>query len=220
MKNVNQAKDSLETILNQSEYQIYLQDNRNFIQVWWDNIKAWISDLFSSWLSSLQPTSSVGDALVVLLLIAAVILVFFFIFLSSRNWLRKRSLKNYQPLHHLKEHDWSSLDHFQEANRLETQLAYAEATRHLFLSFLLILHEKEWLEARMWKTNWEYYAELQATKSDLASDFYQLALIFEEVTYGEKKIPEKDFFSYRERIKKGLDDFKRSDDVELDREGE
>jgi len=122
-------------------------------------------------------------------------------------------------LHQLKEHDWSSIDHLQEANRLETEQAYAKATRHLFLSFLLILHEKELLEARMWKTNWEYYAELQAAKSNLANDFYQVALIFEEVTYGEKKIPEKAFVSYRERITKGLDYFNRSD-VELDREGE
>ncbi|GGM30304.1 hypothetical protein GCM10011351_15560 [Paraliobacillus quinghaiensis] len=219
MKNVNQAKDSLEMILNQSEYQIYLQDNRNFIQIWWDKFKNWIMDLFSSWFSSLQPSSSVGDALVVLLLIAAIILVFFFIFLSSRNWIRKRNLKNYQPMHQLKEQDFSSLDHLNEANRLETKQAYAEATRHLFLAFLLALHEKELLEARMWKTNWEYYAELQVANSDLASEFYQLALIFEEVTYGEKWISEKAFFSYRERITKGLNDFKLTI-VELDREGD
>lgn len=210
MTNIKQAKESIEAILNQQEYQVYYQDHRNFIQVWWDKFKAWIGDLLSNWFSSFEPTSSVGDALIILALIVAVILVFLVIFLSSRNWVRKRRFKYRHPLQQLNEEDWSSQNHLNEANRLEQIEAYPEATRHLFLTFLLVLHEYEWLEARMWKTNWEYYDELKGTKSNLANDFYQLALFFEEVRYGEHIIEAKAYVSYRNQIEKWLVELKSS----------
>lgn len=210
MISLNQAEDSLETILNQPEYQVYYRDNRNFIQIWWDKFKTWIGDLLSDWFSSLEPTSNVGDAIIILLLIAGIVFVCFVLFLSSRNWMRKRSLRNDQPLYQLKEQDWSSFDHFKEANRLEQQQSYSMATRHLFLTFLLTLHEKEWLEARMWKTNWEYYDELKVVRINLADDFYQLALFFEEVTYGAHKIEGKAYLTYRKRIEKWLEQLQPS----------
>lgn len=213
MTNTKQAKDSIEAILNQQEYQVYYEDNRNFIQVWWDKFKAWIGDLLSNWFSSFQPTSSVGDVIIILVILVVVILVFFVIFLSSRNWVRKRRFKYRHPLHQLNEEDWSSQDHLKEANRLEQIEAYPEATRHLFLTFLLVLHENKWLEARMWKTNWEYYDELKMVKSNLADDFYQLALFFEEVTYGEHKIEAKAYATYRKQIEKWLTELKSSNSL-------
>ncbi|WP_117161123.1 DUF4129 domain-containing protein [Paraliobacillus sp. X-1268] len=208
MTNVKQAKDSIEEILSQQEYQVYYEDNRNFIQVLWDEIKDWIEELLSNWFSTLQPTSSIGDALIILALLVVVILVLLVIFLLSRNWVRKKRLNYRQPLHQLNEKNWLSHDHLKEANRLEQKKVYSEATRHLFLTFLLVLHEKEWLQARMWKTNWEYHDELRLIKSDLADDFYQLALFFEEVTYGEYNIEEKDYQIYREQIEKWLAELK------------
>ena len=95
---------------------------------------------------------------------------------------------------------WSFQKHLNEAKRQEELAQYSHATRHLFLALLLFFHEKEWLEARIWKTNWEYYEELKKVNTDYANQFYDLALLFDEATYGEKSVDQKEFEQFRHAV--------------------
>ena len=66
----------------------------------------------------------------------------------------------------------------------------------MFLALLLYFHEKEWLEARIWKTNWEYYEEIRKVNQEWADQFYHLALLFDEATYGERKVDKEEYIRF------------------------
>lgn len=67
------------------------------------------------------------------------------------------------------------------------------------MALLLFFHDKEWLEAKLWKTNWEYYDELRKVKQAWADEFYDLALVFDEVAYGEYEIDQVEYNQFREK---------------------
>ena len=81
---------------------------------------------------------------------------------------------------------------------------YTLSTRHLFLALLLYFHEKEWLEARIWKTNWEYYDELKKVNQEWAEQFYHLAYFFDEVTYGERNVQKEEYIQFHNEAMKWL----------------
>ena len=199
MVNDNRAKDELEKILNQSEYQVYYQDNRNFLEIWWENFKSWISDLLTDWLSSFQASSGVAKSFFLLLLILGVSLFVLVIFLLVRRIRRKRRFKGLQPLQSNQE-DWSYDKHLKEANVQETKENYSVATRHLFLALLLYFDDKEWLVAKIWKTNWEYYDELFKVNPEAAEQFFHLALIFDQVTYGERSMDKLKYDEFKGKV--------------------
>lgn len=207
----NQAEQALAEILAQDEYQIYYQDNRNILQIIWDRIKEWIGDLLARWLSSFEPSSSVGDAIIAILLLIGVILAVVLLFILGRNMMQKRTLRSLKPLQSISERDWGSVEHFAESLRLEQHGIYQQATRHLFLGLLLTLHEWDWLVAQQWKTNWEYYQDLQKKKKERSESFYKFALFFEEVTYGEKEIAQVTYQAYKIQINSWLERYRPTD---------
>jgi hypothetical protein len=97
----------------------------------------------------------------------------------------------------MKEINWSFQQHLIEARKLEDLEDYTLSTRHLFLALLLYFHEKEWLVAKIWKTNWEYYDELRKVNQQCADQFYLLASFFDEVTYGERKVQKKEYIQFQ-----------------------
>jgi hypothetical protein len=111
-----------------------------------------------------------------------------------------------KPLQHLAEKDWSYKDHLAESQKLEEKEDYSLAVRHLFLALLLNFHEREWLQARKWKTNWEYYEELQKVNKEWAEQFYSLALKFDEAAYGEREIKHEEFIPYKQTAMKWLNE--------------
>ncbi|WP_218212222.1 hypothetical protein, partial [Pseudomonas sp. 2822-15] len=89
-------------------------------------------------------------------------------FLIARTVNRKRIYRDHKPLEAMKELNWSYQNHLDEALRKERLQDYSLATRHLFLALLLYFHDVKWLEARIWKTNWEYYEELKQVNEESA----------------------------------------------------
>jgi hypothetical protein len=118
-----------------------------------------------------------------------------------RNMKRNRLLRNQKPLQSVKERNWTFVQHIKEAENLESLKDYQGSTRHLFLAMLLFYHEKKWLEVRIWKTNWDYYDELRKVNQQNADQFNELALFFEDVTYGERKVGTEEFETFRAKIK-------------------
>lgn len=200
MKQSDTWRGVLEEILTGKEYQIYYQDQRNIIERIWDWLKEWIGNLLSEWFSGLSPSSSVGDAIVVILLTIGMILVSVLVVFSITSWYRKRHLKHNQPLKNISSQTLTFEDYQQHLSEAEEAEYYQEAVRYRFLLLLFILEEKTSIKIERWKTNWDYFRELEQISHYQAERFYQLAVYFEAVTYGNKVVKSEDYHNYLKRV--------------------
>ncbi len=200
----NKARDALKDILNKKEYQVYNNQTKGFLETLWERAKEWISNKLENLFPSIESASRLSGpiliAIIVIVIIGLAVVAFFLIRNSRRNQLHREQ----KPLKSLQEINWSFQQHLQEAKRQETLADYTLATRHLFLALLLYFHEKGWLEARMWKTNWDYYDELRKVNRESADQFYNLASFFDEVTYGEQKIEKEAFLPFKNGVRNWL----------------
>ncbi|MFC4402123.1 DUF4129 domain-containing protein [Gracilibacillus xinjiangensis] len=199
MKGFEKHKERLEDILSNREYQIYYEDNRGLLEKLWDKARGWINDLLSKIFDSFEPGSSVGNTIVLVIITGIVIAISLGIYFIIRYFTRKNQAKHVL-LQTTKEMEWRYTEHLKEADYFAQLQQYKHATRHYFLAFLLLLHERKHLEARLWKTNWEYYDDLKKADTQLAKGFYEAATFFERVTYGEKEVSESDFYHLKEKV--------------------
>ncbi|MEA3319337.1 MAG: DUF4129 domain-containing protein [Bacillota bacterium] len=200
------AREQIEEILDQQEYQAFYTDSRNTLQIWWDELKAWLADLLSRLFPSMENTSgTAGNILIFVITLVIVILAAWIItYLIKRN--RNSRNKVSKPFQSGEELEWSFHQHIAEAKKYEDMEDYSLATRHLFLGLLLNFHERNWLVAKIWKTNWEYYDELRREQRELAEFFFNFALLFDRGTYGKQKIGKDDYLSYRDTALKWIND--------------
>lgn len=208
MADAEQAKDELQNILSTHEYQVYYEDNRNFLQIWWDRFKEWLGDVLSKLFSSFEPSSGFANLVLFMVIAVVVVLVVLVVFLGIRKAGRSRKFRGSPPLKHIKEEDWTYIDHLKASRKKETDENYTGATRHLFLTLLLYFHEKEWLQARDWKTNWEYFAELRQINQQYAETFYHLAVTFDQVVYGKRVLQKNEYLLFRKSVMAWLHDGK------------
>lgn len=162
----------------------------------------WLNNLFPSY----QASQGGGTMITLVLVIAGLAALLIVLFLVSRKVYNNRKMAGQKPLQNLAQKDWSYSEHLSESERQEDAENYSLAVRHLFLALLLFFHEKEWLVARKWKTNWEYYEELKKVNKDWAEQFYSLALKFDEAAYGEREITRGEYIPYKETAMKWLQD--------------
>lgn len=206
MLDPNKARETLEEILNRKEYKKYQSDSKGLIETWWERAKEWMADQLAKLFPSMETASSASGPVLITLIVVVVLLILSFTFLLVRNSRRNRVYREKKPLQSIKEMNWTYQKHLLEAKNQEQQGDYSLSTRHLFLALLLFLHEKEWLEARIWKTNWEYYEELRKVHQNRADQFFTLAHVFDEVTYGERKINDEEYSKFSREINQWLDE--------------
>lgn len=193
------AKQQLQNILSQDQYQVYYEDHRNFLQIWWDKAKQWVLDQLTNWFASFEPSNGLASIILIVIVVAILTLLVLVLFLSIRGLKRKRTFHDDQPLRAMRQQPWTFQGHLAEAERQESGKNYTYAVRHMFLALLFSFHEKGWLKAKSGKTNWEYYDELRKVNKDSAQAFYQLALIFDEVFYGEHEMKQDEYADYRDK---------------------
>ncbi len=203
MLDENRARDELENILQQDEYTVY--QRRTFSDVWWEKAKRWITELLEKLFPAYEATSSVAGLILISLILIVIALLAVIAFFIVRRTVRVRKFKDHRPMQ-ANEADWSYKMHLSEAFKQQNVNEYSLATRHLFLALLLYFHENKWLEARIWKTNWEYYDELNKVNRDWAQQFYKLARTFDEVTYGERRVTEEEYVQFRQEVMSWLDE--------------
>ncbi|MGF2618021.1 DUF4129 domain-containing protein [Rossellomorea vietnamensis] len=206
MLNENNAREDLEDILDDREYTQYQGENQGFLQNLWESIKETIMDWLNNLFPAYQASQGGGTMITLILVIAGLAALIIVLFLVSRKVYNNRKIAGQKPLQNLAQKDWSYSEHLAESERQEESENYSLAVRHLFLALLLYFHEKEWLVARKWKTNWEYYEELKKINKDWAEQFYSLALKFDEAAYGEREITRAEYIPYRETAMKWLQD--------------
>ncbi|MED4207142.1 DUF4129 domain-containing protein [Neobacillus mesonae] len=201
MLDANKARDELKDILNQKEYRVY-DESKGLLETWWEKAKNWLYEKLQDLFPSVNiDESAAGSVLLIVIVIVLLILAVFALFLL-RNHRRNRGLRKQMPLQSMQELTWSFARHVSEAERLEASGDFAGAVRHLFLGLLLFYHEKGWLEARIWKTNWDYYEELRKIDHKRAEQFFHLAQFFDEVTYGEQEVEKEEYLRFLADIMK------------------
>ncbi|MGM0843607.1 MAG: DUF4129 domain-containing protein [Bacillota bacterium] len=204
MLNENNARDQLQDILDDREYTQYQSENEGFLQKLWESIKETFMDWLNNLFPSYQASQGGGTMITLVLVIAGLAALLIVLFLVSRKVYNNRKFSGQKPLQHLAKKDWSYSEHLAESEKQEEAENYSLAVRHLFLALLLNFHEKEWLVARKWKTNWEYYEELKKINKNWAEQFYSLALKFDEAAYGEREIQREEYIPYKETAMKWL----------------
>ncbi|MCR2822829.1 DUF4129 domain-containing protein [Lederbergia panacisoli] len=207
MENLNKAKEEIRDILNGTEYQMYANESKSIFTIWWERAKEWIADQLEKLFPSLESAShTAAGPILIAIIVAVVAMVGVLVLFLVRGQMRKRKYKDYKPFQSMKEMDWTFQTHLEEAVRFESLGDYTTSTRHLFLALLLYFHEKEWLIARIWKTNWEYYDELRKVNKEWAERFFNLALIFDEATYGERIVEKEEYVHYKSQVMEWLGD--------------
>lgn len=196
----------MQDILDDREYTQYQSENQGFLQNLWESIKETIMDWLNNLFPSYQASQGGGTMITLVLVIAGLAALLIVLFLVSRRVYNNRKMAGQKPLQNLVQKDWSYSQHLSESERQEEAENYSLAVRHLFLALLFFFHEKEWLVARKWKTNWEYYEELKKVNKDWAEQFYSLALKFDEAAYGEREITRGEYIPYKETAMKWLQD--------------
>jgi hypothetical protein len=174
--------------------------------VWWEKAKEWIAHLLQKLFPSFHSASKASVPILIAVIIVVLILLGVAIFFTIRHQRRKRMLRNRKPLQSMKEMNWSFQRHLEETGKQESLGEYSLSTRHLFLALLLYFHEQEWLVARIWKTNWDYYDELRKVNQQDAQQFYQLARFFDEVTYGGRQVRREEYIEFQSEVMNWLGD--------------
>ena len=206
MLNEDQAREELEEILNGREYKAYQEKSTGLIQTWWEQLKEWFANLLDELFPTIEVSRGFSGTVLFIIIAVTLILLLLLTFFLIRNYKRKKPLRHNKPLQTMNEMHWTYDMHLTEATNRETMEEYTLATRHMFLALLLYFHEKEWLTARIWKTNWEYYDELKKVNQQWANQFYGLALIFDEVTYGERIVQQEEYIQFKNDAMKWLSD--------------
>lgn len=206
MADVSDARNQMQDILNQREYQMYYEDHRNFLEVWWDRFKTWLGDLLNDLFPSFGTSSSFSRVVLFLVVLVVIALIGFLVYKRIKKAEDRAGLHIYPPFMSGLEKEWTYKDHLQHARTKEESQNYTEATRHLFLALLLYSHEKELLQARSGKTNWDYVAEIGQENEQYADLFFQLALTFDKTVYGKYILQHDEFKLFRDNVMTLLDE--------------
>lgn len=199
MTDLDQVREKIEDIVNTEEYLKYYEDNRGFLERWWDSVVEWFNELLSRIFGSISASNGFATGLVIVIAILVIMLVLLAIFFLLRHYRRKLHYRDRQ-LYRKQEKDWSYVEHLSEAEKQEANGNLQVATRHLFLALLLNFHERGYVEARISKTNWEYFEEIKQLEKGRAESFYKLARIFDDVVYGEQPVDSASYQSYKSSV--------------------
>lgn len=206
MANIQNVKDELENILSKKEYTVYKDQETNFFTALWEKIKAWFVEFLERLFPSMEKTSMLAGPILAIVITVMLILIAIALVYFVRKRKRRQIHHSKKPLQSMKEIDWSFQMHLSEANKQEELNRLTPATRHMFLAILLYFHGKQWVEARIWKTNWEYYEELKKVNRQSANQFYHIARFFDEVTYGEREVQIDEYKEFRIKVMEALGD--------------
>ncbi|MDX5476333.1 MAG: DUF4129 domain-containing protein [Bacillaceae bacterium] len=208
--NEGQVRNELEKILNEPEYQAYY--NQTFLEKMWARIQEWINDILASVFGNMGATGLSSTLFIYFIIIILIIVAIIVLVYMNPSFSRRRKIGNNAPIYSSHELEWTSEMHFAEAKRQEENMDYTKATRHSFLAILLFFHEQEWLKAKIWKTNWEYYEELIKVNRDTATFFKEIVLLFDEATYGEREINQEEYEPFAKEVASWLEKYNKSNE--------
>lgn len=200
MKPLDLLRDDLQEILATKEYQIYTQqETKSFLEGLLDSLMNWLQQMLQSIFPQVDIGKTTSEWLSYGVISLGMLLLLLLLFLLVSRFVRQGRIYSRQVTTSM-EQSFTEQRHLAEAHRLSEEENYSLALRHLFLGFILYLDQSQRIEAKAWKTNWEYYAELNHRAPQLANSFYTLAVKFEEAIYGGRPIAKDEYWSYYKQI--------------------
>lgn len=203
MKPLTSLREELEGILGTKEYTIYTQEHKSSLQNLLASLQHWLQQI----LQTVFPHTDVGKKTSAwlsygLIALGMFLLLLMLILLVSR--FVRPSRVQAKPMRPAADQPFTIQRRLAEAHRLAEAGDYSSALRNLLLGFILYLDQNQRIEAKVWKTNWEYYAELKERSPQLAASFYELAQKFEEALYGGRPIAQNDYWFYSSQVSKWI----------------
>ncbi|WP_274364012.1 DUF4129 domain-containing protein [Paenibacillus thermotolerans] len=207
LSSYDEEKEALKGILSGDEYTAYAakegQQGENLLLRWLEELVNKLNDLFPQ----IEFADGSEDVLMYIIIgIGVVIVAALLFFLWQMLWFERGLKRKASMTEDELEQPPESL--LERARNAAESGDTREGTRLLFLALLLSLQEKEMLEVRAWKTNWEYAEELAERSSPWLELFRESALRFDTVWYGLKELPSDDFRDWYKRVESSIADGK------------
>lgn len=199
------AREELERILSEQQYQAYYRSDQNVLLSWLDWLQNWLYDVLKKYFPETMALSNATEWIAYLILGVVILLLFLFLFMLGSRFVRTGSFQE-KPIGTASELAWSVREHLAEAERLADKEDFQAALRHAFLAFILYLDQTDWIDAKPWKTNGDYYDEIEGHSREKAQIFYLLALKFEETMYGGRHVNKDHYDTYRNQIEQLIND--------------
>jgi hypothetical protein len=201
LKNIDplKAREELENILSQKEYQAYYREDKNTLADLLDRLQAWLNGYLLKLLPEPEIRETTSEWISYGMVGLGIVIVLLLLLVFSSKVVRENRFYS-KPVGTENEFIQSPESHLQEAEKRLEEGDLRSAQRHLFLAYLLSLDQKQWIETRAWKTNGEYMDELQSTQSETAKTFRTLAHRFEATWYGGRHISREDYMEFRQQV--------------------
>jgi hypothetical protein len=201
LKNIDplKARENLEDILSQKEYQVYYREDKNTLADLLERLQDWLNRHLAKFLPKAEIREDASEWISYGMVGLGIAIVLLLLLMFSSKIVRENRYYS-KPIGTESEFVQSPLSHLQEAEKRFAEGDLRSAQRHLFLAYLLRLDQLQWIEARAWKTNGEYLDELQGTRPEIAKTFRSLAFRFEATWYGGRQFSNEDYREYRQQV--------------------
>lgn len=203
MKPIDSLREDLQGILATQEYQIYTQKTKSVQQELFEALNKWLQQILQSIFPHTDIAKRTSEWLSFVIVALGLLLLFLLLYLLLSRFSRQGQV-NSKRVSLVEGQALTAQRHLSEAYKLAEAGNYTSALRNLFLGSIIFLDQNRWIEAKTWKTNWEYYAELKDRAPQLAGSFYTLAVKFEEALYGGRQIARDDYWLYHNQFQKWL----------------
>jgi hypothetical protein len=201
LKNIDplKAREDIENILSQKEYQAYYREEKNTLADLLQRLQDWLNRYLGKWLPEPEIRESTSEWISYGMVGLGIAMVLLLLFLFSSKVVRENRFYS-KPIGTESEFILTPQSHLEEADKRLEEGDLRSAQRHLFLAYLLSLDQHQWIEAKAWKTNGEYFDELQGKQLDIATMFHTLASRFEATWYGGRPLTKEDYVEYHQQV--------------------
>ncbi len=194
-----EAHKAIQAILSQKDYQVYYKTNQNVWTQVWNKMKQAIQDFLQRLLPGIHINESTSQW--VMYVVVGLILLFL-IYLVFKLWsnFTKTGRFRYRAFSNQAELAQTVSSQLKAAQEFSDHDEFKLATRHTFLALILLLNETDRIQAKPWKTNYEYALELQSQNKADADQFTQFARFFDEIFYGNHAIEQDGYLHYHRGV--------------------
>lgn len=160
---------------------------------WFQYVSNMLSDLYNWFLSLFNLTNSESSFLINLLLILAILAVTFLVYkLTNSQYFSFFNKKNLSSSARIsKEEDLDSINFDEEIEAARKSNDYRTAIRLLYLKSLKFLSDKNLIQIKIYKTNFDYINDLNG--SSIQSEFKRLSISFNQIWYGQFEADKEEF---------------------------
>jgi hypothetical protein len=167
----------------------------DFVEKWLKELVEWFQKLFPN----TQIPSGAVDVVKYIVIAFGILLLIFMIYWFAKQIIGQKRLSR-KRIPHDQDRVRTSADYLRMAQQAKERGEWREGIRCLFLSLLFYAENKSWLQVERWKTNGEYFEELQLHRPEFLSEFAEGALLFDRTWYGKEAAGLQEFGPFYSKV--------------------